>query len=130
MGGGLFGTPLYLNPKCLVFSFAIILVYWLPHPPTTAHNIVMAFLLGTSAYIALAWYDALYDCNDRLRPTYLGWMSKSFKPPQYAKEYDELPLKYKKQIRTFDMIVLGVLFITFLYPFMVRRSGGGGVMRK
>ena len=30
MGGGLFGTPLYLNPKCLLFSLAVIIVYYLP----------------------------------------------------------------------------------------------------
>ena len=43
MGGGLFNTPLYLNPKCLVFSVFILAVYWLPHPSTRAHNIVMGF---------------------------------------------------------------------------------------
>ena len=77
MGGGLFGTPLYLNIKCLIFSACILFVYWLPHPKTIAHNLVMGFLLATSSYIALAWYDVLYDCNDRLQPTLFGWMSKS-----------------------------------------------------
>ena len=124
MGGGLFGTPLYLNPKCLVFSLAILIVYWLPHPPTVAHNLVMGFLLATSAYIALAWYDVLFDCNDRLRPTLFGWLSKSFKPPEYSKEYDKLPLKYKKIIHNFDIGVLIIVFITFLYPFIFTGKKG------
>jgi hypothetical protein len=122
MGGGLFGTPLYLNVKCLVFSFLLLAVYWLPHPLTLAHNIVMAFLIGMSAYISLAWYDVLYSCNDRLKPTFLGWLAKPFKPPEYSKQYDHLPMKYKKMIRTIDVLVLGIVALTFLYPFMVTKS--------
>jgi len=122
MGGGLFGTPLYLNVKCLVFSVAILVVYWLPHPSTIAHNIVMGVLIGVSAYVSLAWYDVLYYCNDRLKPTFLGWMTKSLKPPEYSKKYEKLPLKYKKMIRTVDIVVLGILLVTFCYPFIVNRQ--------
>lgn len=122
MGGGLFGTPLYLNIKCLIFSAIIIIVYFLPHPYSSAHNFVMAFLLGTSTYISLAWYDVLYDCNDRLKPTLLGWLSKPFKPPEYSIQYNELPLKYKKIIHAFDIFILIVIFITFLYPFIFRNK--------
>ena len=117
MGGGLFGTPFYLNPKCLVFSAYILYIYWLPHPKSTAHNLVMGVLLATSAYISLAWYDELFDCNDRLKPTFFGWLSGPFKPKQYLKEYNALPLKYKKVIRYFDIGVLLIVFLTFLYPF-------------
>jgi hypothetical protein len=122
MGGGLFGTPLYLNLKCLIFSAFILIVYWLPHPQTIAHNIVMGFLLATSSYISLAWYDVLYDCNDRLRPTIFGWLSKSFKPPQYSEEYNKLPLKYQKIIRTVDIVTLLIVLFTFLYPFIYPRN--------
>ncbi len=120
MGGGLFGTPLYLNIKCLIFSACILVVYWLPHPKAFAHNLVMGFLLATSSYISLAWYDVLYDCNDRLKPTLFGWMSKSLKPKEYSEQYKQLPLKQQKLIRTFDMLVLGIVLITFLYPFAFR----------
>ena len=121
MGGGLFGTPLHLNVKCLVFSVAILVVYWLPHPSTIAHNIVMCVLISVSAYISLAWYDVLYNCNDRLKATFLGWMTKSFKPKEYSDNYDKLPLKYKKMIRTVDIVVLGIVALTFLYPFIVNK---------
>ena len=119
MGGGLFGTPLYLNVKCLVLSLAVIIVYFLPHPKSNAHILVMVFLLGTSAYISLAWYDVLYDCNDHLHPTLLGWLSKPLKPKYYSDQYNELPLKTQKTIRNFDIIVLGVLVITFILPFII-----------
>lgn len=118
MGGGLFGTPLYLNPKCLVFSTIILIIYWLPHPNTIAHNIVMGFLLATSAYISLAWYDYLFDCNDRLKPTLFSWLSKPFKPKEYQDAYQKLPLKYQKIIHSFDIIVLVIILITFMYPFI------------
>jgi hypothetical protein len=118
MGGGLFGTPLYLNPKCLVFSAFVLAVYWLPHPKAFAHRAVAAFLLATASYIILAWYDTLFDCNDQLKPTILGWMSGPFKPAKYLQEYEKLPLKYKKIIRTFDIAVLGVIILAIAYPYI------------
>jgi hypothetical protein len=118
MGGGLFGTSFYLNLKCLVFSLVIVAIYYLPHPFGIAHNLVMSFLLACSAYIALAWYDVIYSCQDRLKPTFLGWLTKGFKPPEYGEAYDKLPLKEKKIIRVFDIAVLSVLVLTFIYPFV------------
>ena len=118
MGGGLFGTPLYLHPKCLVFSAFVLGVYWMRHPTAYAHKIVMAFILATAAYVVMAWYHVLYDCNDRFKPTLLGWMSGWFKPLGYFKEYEELPLKYQKIIRTFDIVVLVVLLGLLAYPYI------------
>lgn len=122
MGGGLFGTPLYLNIKCIIFSAFVIAIYYLPHPSGYAHNFVMIFLLGTASYILLAWYDVLYDANDRLKPTLLGWLSKTFKPHEYRDKYDKLPLKTQKVIRIVDIGVLSVVFIAFIYPFMVNKQ--------
>lgn len=120
MGGGLFGTPLYLNPKCLVFSAFVLAVYWLPHPVAYSHKIVMNFILACLAYVSLAWYDVIYDCNDRVKPTLLGWMWKSFKPKEYRDQYDELPVKYQKIIRWFDIAVLVILLALLAYPFFVK----------
>jgi hypothetical protein len=120
MGGGLFGTELALNPKCLVFSAFVLIVYWLPHPVALGHRIVMNFILATIAYILLAYYDVMYDCNDRLRPTLLGWISGWFKPKEYQEAYDQLPLKTKKIVRTFDILVLLVAVGLLAYPFVVK----------
>ena len=118
MGGGLFGTPLYLNVKCLIVSAAVLMVYWLPHPKAFAHRAVAAFLLATATYIGLAWYDVLYDCNDHLRPTLLGWLSMPFKPAEYREKYEKLPIKYQKIVHWFDVAVLGLVAATFIYPFV------------
>lgn len=122
MAGGLFGTPLYLNPKCLVFSAFILAVYWMPHFKPLEHRIVMAFVLATSAYVFMAWYDVLFDCNDRLRPTLLGWMSGAFKPSYYQQEYEELPLKYQKIVRWFDIAVLVLMVVLILSPYYLARK--------
>jgi hypothetical protein len=120
MGGGLFGTPLYLNVKCLVISFGVLCIYWLPHPKAFAHKFVAAFLLATATYISLAWYDVLYDCNDHLGPTLLGWLSMPFKPKEYGEKYDQLPVKYKKIVRTVDILVISIVVFAFVYPFLTR----------
>jgi hypothetical protein len=118
MGGGLFGTPLYLNTKCLVFSAFVLIVYWLPHPKEWTHRAVTAFLLACSAYVLMAWYDVIYDCNDRLKPTLLGWMWKWAKPSEYEKEYNKLPIKYKKIIRTVDIGILFIVVLAIVYPYL------------
>jgi hypothetical protein len=118
MGGGLFGTPLYLNPKCLVFSSFVLMVYWLPHPKAFAHKFVAAFLLATASYIALAWYDLIYDCTDQLRPTMLGWLSGWAKPAKYGQQFKELPVKYQKIVRGVDIAVLLVVVGAFVYPYV------------
>jgi hypothetical protein len=117
MAGGLFGTPLELNPKCLVFSAFVLLVYWMPHFKAYEHRIVMAFVLATTAYVLMAWYDKLYDCNDRFGPTFLGWLSMPFKPQEYRDKFDDLPVKYQKIVRTVDIVILVVLLFLVFSPY-------------
>ncbi len=121
MGGGLFGTPLYLNPKCLVFSAFVLGVYWMPHMQAYEHRIVVNFMLATAAYVFMAWYDVIYDCNDHFKPTLLGWISGPFKPPDYLQEYEQLPIKYQKIIRWFDIAVLVIMVVLIFSPYYLKR---------
>ena len=118
MGGGLFGTPLYLNPKCLVFSAFVLMIYWMPHPGHWQHDYILAFFLACAAYVILAWYDVIFDCNDHLRPTILGWMWGWAKPEEYQKQYEALPVKYKKIVRWVDIGVLSVVVLAIVYPYL------------
>jgi hypothetical protein len=120
MGGGLFGTPLYLNPKCLVFSAFVLAVWYLPHPKYWQHRVVLGFILASLAYVLMAWYDLIYDCNDRLRPTFLGWLTGWAKPSHYAKEYENLPLKYKKLVRNVDIVILVVIVGLAFSPYVLK----------
>ena len=120
MGGGLFGTPLYLNPKCLVFSAFVLGVYWLPHPVARAHQIATAIILALAAYILMAHYDYLYDCNDKFGPSFLGWMTGWLKPKEYQEKYKQLPIKYQKMVRTVDIVAFVGILALLAFPFFVK----------
>ena len=121
MGGGLFGTPLYLNEKCIAFAVFILFVFWMPHPKAWEHEVVLAFVLAMTAYVLMAWYDYIYDCNDKLGPTlladFVGWLKPyGGEPP----ETHQLPIKYKKIVRVFDTLVLIVLLGLLIVPYLRR----------
>jgi hypothetical protein len=121
MGGGLFGTPLYLNEKCIAFSAFVLAVYFMPHQKAWQHEIVFAFVLAMTAYVLMAWYDYIYDCNDKLGPTLLGALIGWAKPYGGVPPGKEsLPIKYKKIVGVFDSVVLVVLLALVFYPYTSR----------
>ena len=110
MGGGLFGTPLYINEKCVVFSIFVIAVYFLPHQKYWQHEAVFVFVLAMFAYVLMAWYDYIYDCTDKLGPTFFGLLIGWAKPyGGVPPEFPPLPIKYKKIVAVFDIAVLIIL---------------------
>lgn len=123
MSGGLFGTPLALNLKCLIFSGMLIAIYWLPpwRVMKTPYDImwgrIITIGLAFSGYILMAWYDYIYEANDFLRPTALGWLSAPFKPPYYARDFEGLPEKWKKNVRIIDIVFLILAVAFVLAPF-------------
>ena len=91
MAGGLFpGHPFSLNVKCIIFTAVLAAGYWF----APYKNLwVLAFLIWFP-YIALAWYDYMYDCRDKLKPTLVPfgreiWLP--FKPPGYKEEFKKMP---------------------------------------
>ena len=121
MGFALFGTPLYLNEKCIVFSAFVLAVYFMPHQKAWQHEAVFAFILAMTAYVLMAWYDYIYDCNDKLGPTLLGGLIGWAKPyGGVPPETKELPIKYKKVVAVFDTVVLIVLLSLLVIPYIRR----------
>jgi hypothetical protein len=122
MGLGLFGTPLYINEKCIAFSVFILVIYWMPHPKFWQHDYILAFVLSMLGYVLMAWYDYWYDCNDKMGPTFfgllLGWMKPYGGVPP---EKEDLPIKYKKIVGIFDIAVLIVLLTGLIYPYYYRK---------
>ena len=43
-----------------------------------------------------------------------GWA----KPAEYRKEFDALPVKYKKIVRLVDIAVLAVVVLAIVYPYL------------
>ena len=70
----------------------------------------------------MAWYDVWYDCNDRLKPTFLGWISAPFKPAAYQKGVEDLPLKWQKIVRTVDIVALRASLLFVGGPFLAYTS--------
>jgi len=94
---------------------------WAPlkSPYDIAFKRAVTILLAFTGYILMAWYDVWYDCNDHLKPTFLGWISAPFKPAEYKKGVEELPLKWKRIVRWVDIgaLVMALLFVGA--PFLV-----------
>jgi hypothetical protein len=91
MSGGV-GTrrPFEFNVKCVVFT-ALVAATWkyLPRDGLWPWLLVLWW-----PYVAMAWYDELYDCADKLGPTALPFgrtVFLPFKPPGYKRRYRELP---------------------------------------
>lgn len=64
MAGGIFTSRAFeLNIKCVVFAAIMILLYvWLvPNP-----NYFLIPIIYIVSYVALAWYDYFYNCEQRL----------------------------------------------------------------
>jgi hypothetical protein len=77
MAGGV-GTrrPFALNTKCLIVSGVLGAGYWFL--PRKNWFVLGGVVMGS--YIALAWYDELYDCDDRLKVGALTPLTKWAKP--------------------------------------------------
>lgn len=81
MAGGIFtNRPFEPNPKCIVFSIILMLLYWfLPRN----NNIFMLPVIFVFAYVGMAWYDYLYDCQEKMytgKYGIAGTIDSIFKP--------------------------------------------------
>jgi len=78
MAGGLFqDRPFEVNPKCLIISGALAGLYW--YLPPKNPWVVGGYLVG--GYVALAWYDEMYNCDTRLSAnTILHDLTAAIKP--------------------------------------------------
>ena len=64
MAGGLFGRPFAFNIKCIIFSLIIISLFFFK--PNIKNNYIaygISFLLFVVSYVAMAWYDSIYNCD-------------------------------------------------------------------
>ena len=55
--------PAY-NPKCVVASGLVVGGYWLLAPSDRRVSVALGLAIAT--YAGLAWYDKLFDCDERL----------------------------------------------------------------
>lgn len=68
------------NPKCIAFSALNVLAYmYLPcrYDPNWQYSVAG---IAMASYVGMAWYDATYNCNRKLRPGFISPLSGHFKP--------------------------------------------------
>jgi hypothetical protein len=105
MSGGIFpGRPFQFNIKCIIFTLIIAGGYWfLPNKKWY----ILLFLLWLP-YVALAWYDYIYNCEDKLKPTVFPfgrWIFLPFKPKGYKDEFYKLPPEEIENMNYVDHLV-------------------------
>lgn len=89
MAGGIFrNQPFSPNPKCIVFGIALMAFYWLL-PQKNPFLLPVIFVV---AYVAMAWYDYMYDCRLKMysgnvagtTSTLQDWMKPQRRDPGYT----------------------------------------------
>ena len=132
MAGGIFvNRPLSFNLKCIVFGFALVIGYWTAAGPRV--NFWLFPLIFVLAYVAMAWYDELYSCSDRLRSGRYGVVSvvDSIFKPQLSDTPESLPdsagdqaYLYKRNMHMFHAFIAMPLFMYVAYG----RGGGAAAL--
>jgi hypothetical protein len=84
MAGG-FGTrrKLALNTKCLIVSGVLGAGYWFL--PQKNYYVLGGIVI--SSYVGLAWYDELYNCDERLKVGLLTPITSWVKPEIVGDQY-------------------------------------------
>lgn len=122
MAGGLFpGKPFEFNVKCIIFTAVLAGGYWYLPPKKLW---ILVFLLWFP-YIAMAWYDYMYDCRNKLGPTAvpfgrLIWLP--FKPPGYKQAYEDLPEEKKAIMDRVDHVAGWTLLMGFVTFFILTKK--------
>lgn len=106
MAGGIFADqPFVTNTKCIVIGIVLMVLYWML-PYRNPFMLPIIFLVG---YIAIAWYDYLYNCEAQMYsgtfPVGSATLDAWAKPQRRFEEnvntlnlVDKQELTYKKKI--------------------------------
>lgn len=103
------------NVKCIVLTTLLASGYW--YLPPRNKWVLIAILFFT--YLALAWYDHLYECQRSMGPTYLSLFYVWFKPQssKQIQEFNNWDPDIKRRVLTVDAIILAFL-ITLIPSFL------------
>lgn len=122
MAGGLFDTqPFSLNLKCIIFSILLAGGYWFLPPK----NIIVLLSLLYFPYLALAWYDYVYDCRlGLLQPTIFPfgeYVYLPFKPPDYKDRYNEMPIEKRDKMKEYGRFI-GAILAGVIVLFIINKN--------
>ena len=120
MAGGIFADQkFYANPKCVIISIILMVLYWML-PYRNPFMLPVIFLVG---YVAIAWYDYLYNCDLKMysgtSPVASAIFNDWGKPqrrfddpePNAPKLLEKQELAYKKKVYLFHALLIApILF--------------------
>ena len=116
--GGIFtNKPFELNPTCIIFGFILMLFYWVISSEKNPFMLPFLFII---AYIAMAWYDWLYNCSVKMYTgrgaiSPIGIIDSVFKPQRrsetqiHERDQELLPNQeqvYLKTVYLFHLIAV------------------------
>ena len=120
MAGGIFvDQPFHANLKCVVFGLILCISYW--YLPDKRNNWMLLFIF-TAGYIAMAWYDYVYKCKNKLysgtSPIGEAVLNSIFKPQDYEHEDDKMKKLvpnqeaiYRRNVYLFHVLVIAPILI-------------------
>ena len=76
-----------LNPKCAAVTAGALALYFVfptRNDPNLLRNVA---ILSVGTYVGLAWYDALYDCEDKSKASEWFTLYRPLKPGVVDGEY-------------------------------------------
>ena len=122
MAGGIFvNQPFHFNPKCVIFGIILMVSYYFL-PPKELILLPLIFIVG---YIAMAWYDHIYNCDTKLHSgiaplgmaTFDAWGKPQEMPEEQLKEgvkfVPDQVLAYRRNINYFHIFGVMLTFIGF-----------------
>lgn len=129
------------NPKCLIlsglFSIGYVACSWDKKKKYYGINPLIIVLIYLFTYVAIAWYDEIFECRKYLLKTGVGetgekiWVNPDsiFKPRAKAQ-----PEYYYRTVYTFHLLVIAPLLMYIGYyreksnPFVMSFLGGLGLL--
>lgn len=119
MSGGIFpGYPFTLNIKCIIFALIIMALYSFKAPQVSLRvNIIIYFIIFVIAYVAMAWYDYYYACEQLpLQRSTVG-LTHYLKPPMHQEEKQQKHLMTEQEVEK-NKYMIYVLHVLFIVPFL------------
>lgn len=122
MSGGIFPNyPFTLNIKCIIFSLIIMIIYTF-RPPILSllPSLIVYFIIFVISYVALAWYDYFYGCNQLPLQKSSGSIQITgyFKPPPHEPQKQNEHLFSQKEIDKNNTTIYA-LHILIIVPILV-----------
>ena len=70
-----------INPKCAAITAGGILLYYTYPTRDSPNHLLWAALLAGGIYTSIAWYDTLYDCDEKTLASSWFTLYRPVKPP-------------------------------------------------